>query len=191
MSPTMKPYSPALEIQEQIELTGNDRALVVGDGKLGQLIARTFALVGCELLVVGGHERKLGLLANRGIRTLHLRSPEGVQEEDRASFDIAVECTGNPSGFEIARRALRPRGTLVMKSTYAGDLTLDASSIVVDEITLVGSRCGPFTPALRMLERREVEVADLIDARFPLKDALAAFERAQQPGALKVLVEIG
>jgi len=186
-----EPLAAALEIQEQIELTGNDRVLVVGDGKLGQLIARTIALVGCELLVVGGHERKLGLLANLGIRTLRLRSPEGVQEEDRASFDIAVECTGNPGGFEIARRALRPRGTLVMKSTYAGDLTLDASSIVVDEITLVGSRCGPFTPALRMLERREVEVADLIDARFPLKDALAAFERAQQPGVLKVLVEIG
>ena len=84
------------------------RGLWLEDGKLGQLIARTLALVGGELLVVGGHERKLGLLANLGIRTLRLRSPEGMHEEDRASFDIAVECTGHPSGFEIARRAQQP-----------------------------------------------------------------------------------
>jgi threonine dehydrogenase-like Zn-dependent dehydrogenase len=186
-----EPLAAALEIQEQIEVAPGSRVLVVGDGKLGQLVARTLALVGCELLVVGRHEGKLERLEEFGIPTRHNGSMDGAQREDLAGFDIAVECAGNPSGFEIARGALRPRGTLVMKSTYAGALTLDASSIVVDEITLLGSRCGPFAPALRMLERRELAVTDLVDARFPLADALDAFERAEQRGTLKVLLEIG
>ena len=186
-----EPLAAALEIQEQIEVAPDDKVLVVGDGKLGQLVARTLALAGCELLVLGRHERKLARLAAAGIPTRLLGSQDGTQPEDLAGFDIAVECAGHASGFEIARGALRPRGTLVMKSTYAGTLTLDASSIVVDEITLLGSRCGPFAPALRMLQRGELAVSDLVDARYPLSDALEAFERADQRGSLKVLLEIG
>jgi threonine dehydrogenase-like Zn-dependent dehydrogenase len=106
-------------------------------------------------------------------------------------FDIAVECTGNPEGFAIARKALRPRGTLVMKSTYTGDLTINAAALVVDEITLVGSRCGPFAPALQLLAEHKVDVSPLVDAIYPLDDAIAAFEHAQRPGTLKVLLECG
>jgi len=186
-----EPLAAALEIQEQIEVSVDDRVLVVGDGKLGQLIARTLALVGCELLVVGRQERKLAHLHAAGIDTRLLRSPEEAKAANLASFDIVVECTGNPAGFELARQAIRPRGTLVMKSTYAGALTLDASSIVVDEITLLGSRCGPFAPALQMLARGEVEVADLVDARYPLAEAAEALEHAQRPGVLKILIEVG
>jgi threonine dehydrogenase-like Zn-dependent dehydrogenase len=186
-----EPLAAALEIQEQIEIIPESRVLVVGDGKLGQLVARTLALVGCELLVVGRHRGKLERLAEAGIPTRLAGSSDEAQPRDITGFDIAVECAGHPGGFEIARRALRPRGTLVMKSTYAGALTLDASSIVVDEITLLGSRCGPFAPALRMLERREMVVSDLVDARFRLADALDAFERAEQPGTLKILLDIG
>ncbi|MFQ5410018.1 MAG: zinc-binding dehydrogenase, partial [Anaerolineales bacterium] len=126
----------------------------------------------------------LEVLAARGIST-------AVADDVQAgSFDVAVECTGNAQGFAVARQALRPRGTLVMKSTYADDLCFNASALVVDEITLVGSRCGPFPPALRLLEEKRVDVEPLIEARYPLRDAMSAFEHARRPGALKVLLQI-
>lgn len=180
-----EPLAAALEIQQQVGLSANDRVLVVGDGKLGQLVAQTLALTNCELLVVGRHREKLANLEARGIKT-------GLAEAvtDRA-FDISVECTGNPEGFAIARRALRPRGTLVLKSTYAGNLSIDASSLVVDEITLIGSRCGPFPAALELLATGKVDVQPLIHARYPLSEGLLAFELAQRRGVLKVLLEIG
>ncbi len=158
------------------------QVLVVGDGKLGQLVAQTLALTGCNLLVVGRHRDKLSNLEDRGIKVC---LPDAVA--DRA-FDISVECTGNAEGFAIAQRALRPRGTLVLKSTYAGKLSLDASSLVVDEITLIGSRCGPFAPTL--LAQEQVNVKPLIHAHYPLTQGLAAFERAQTKGVLKVLLVV-
>jgi len=156
----------------------------VGDGKLGQLVTQTLALTGCALLVVGRHDAKLAVLAARGIETGR------VDGATRGAFDVAVECTGNPEGFAVAQRAVRPRGTLVLKSTYAGALTLDASAIVVQELTLVGSRCGPFAAALRLLEEQRVAVEPLIQARYALRDGLVAFEQAQRPGVLKVLLEM-
>jgi threonine dehydrogenase-like Zn-dependent dehydrogenase len=179
-----EPIAAALEIQQQIQISKDDRVLVVGDGKLGQLIAQTLALTGCELLVVGRHEDKLINLAGKGIKT-------GLADSvtDRY-FDISVDCTGNPEGFNIARRALRPRGTLILKSTYAGNLSLDASSLVVDEITLIGSRCGPFVPALELLATGKVDVQYLIDSSYPLSQGLEAFEKAKTKGVLKVLLEM-
>ena len=180
-----EPVAAALEIQQQVPVRPDDRVLVVGDGKLGQLVAQTLALTGCDLLVVGRHRNKLDYLAARGIKT-------GLADvvTDRA-FDLSVECTGNPEGFAIARRALRPRGTLVLKSTYAGHLTFDASSLVVDEITLIGSRCGPFPQALQVISQEQVDVKYLIQSHYPLDEAIAAFNRAQERGILKVLLEIG
>ncbi|MTJ29034.1 alcohol dehydrogenase catalytic domain-containing protein [Aphanizomenon sp. UHCC 0183] len=179
-----EPIAAALEIQQQIQISKDDRVLVVGDGKLGQLIAQTLALTGCELLVVGRHEDKLINLAGKGIKT-------GLADSvtDRY-FDISVDCTGNPEGFNIARRALRPRGKLILKSTYAGNLSLDASSLVVDEITLIGSRCGPFVPALELLATGKVDVQYLIDSSYPLSQGLEAFEKAKTKGVLKVLLEM-
>jgi threonine dehydrogenase-like Zn-dependent dehydrogenase len=179
-----EPIAAALEIQQQIQISKDDRVLVVGDGKLGQLIAQTLALTGCELLVVGRHEDKLINLAGKGIKT-------GLADSvtDRY-FDISVDCTGNPEGFNIARRALRPRGTLILKSTYAGNISLDASSLVVDEITLIGSRCGPFVPALELLATGKVDVQYLIDSSYPLSQGLEAFEKAKTKGVLKVLLEM-
>lgn len=180
-----EPLAAALEIQQQVQVQPTMRVLVVGDGKLGQLVAQTLALTGCDLLVVGRHVEKLANLAERGIRV-------GFVDRVRdRSFDLAVECTGNPEGFAIAHRALRPRGTLVLKSTYAGQLTIDASALVVDEITLVGSRCGPFAPALELLRTEQVNILPLIQARYPLAEVLQAFEHAQQRGMLKVLLDIG
>jgi threonine dehydrogenase-like Zn-dependent dehydrogenase len=180
-----EPVAAALEIQQQVSVRPDDRVLVVGDGKLGQLVAQTLALTGCELLVVGRHRNKLDRLAARGIKT---GLADAVTER---AFDLSVECTGNPEGFAIARRALRPRGTLVLKSTYADRLTFDVSSLVVDEITLIGSRCGPFPQALQLLSQEKLDVNHLIQTRYPLDEAIAAFDRAQERGVLKVLLEIG
>jgi threonine dehydrogenase-like Zn-dependent dehydrogenase len=177
-----EPLAAALEIQQQVQLHGGDRVLVIGDGKLGQLVAQTIALTGCDLLTVGRHPDKLANLEARGIQT---GFADAVQDR---TFDVSVECTGNPEGFAIALRALRPRGTLVLKSTYAGNLSINASALVVDEITLVGSRCGPFPEALKLLAEHKVDVSPLIQARYPLADGLKAFAHAQQKGVLKVLL---
>lgn len=179
-----EPVAAALAIQQQVEIKPSDRVLVVGDGKLGQLVAQTLALTGCDLLAIGRHREKLAKLEAAGIAT-------GFVDlvADR-TFDLAVECTGNPEGFAIARRALRPRGTLVLKSTYKGNLTVDASGLVVDEITLIGSRCGPFPQALQVLCENKINVQPLIQARYPLREAIAAFQHAQTRGVLKVLLDI-
>jgi len=179
-----EPVAAALEIQEQVPIGREDRVLVIGDGKLGQLIARTLALTDCELLVAGRHRRKLELLGEAGISSC---LSESLGDE---RFDVVVECTGNPAGFELARSRTRPQGTLVLKSTYAGDLQLDASALVVDEITLIGSRCGPFAPALQLLAIGKIDVRPIIEAGYPLSQALEAFDHARRPGALKVLLEM-
>lgn len=179
-----EPIAAALEIQAQVKINPEHRVLVVGDGKLGQLVAQTLSITGCDLLAVGRHSEKLANLSARGIKT---GFAEDIQQR---TFDIAVECTGNPGGFAIAQGALRPRGILVLKSTYAGNLSLDASSIVVDEITLIGSRCGRFAPALELLAQEKIDVQPLIDARYPLNEGLKAFEHAQTKGTQKVLLNI-
>ncbi len=177
-----EPLAAALEIQQQIQIKPTDRVLVIGAGRLGQLIAQTLALTGCDLHVVARHSLQQNLLTARGIR---ITSEAEIQPR---KWDIVVEVTGSSDGFNLARRAIRPRGTLVMKSTYKGDMNVNFSSIVVDEITVIGSRCGPFEPALRLMEKREVDPTVLIAEEYNLKDALKAFEKAAQPGVLKVLV---
>jgi threonine dehydrogenase-like Zn-dependent dehydrogenase len=178
-----EPLAAALEIQQQVQIRPTDRVLVIGAGRLGQLIAQTLALTGCDLRVVARHAHQQDLLKARGIRVI-------AEEEIKTwRWDIVVEATGSPSGFSLARQAIRPRGTLVMKSTYKGELSVNFSSIVVDEINIVGSRCGPFEPALRLLESRLVDPTVLITHEFKLAEALTAFERAAEAGVLKVLIE--
>ena len=178
-----EPLAAALEIQEQVQVKPTDRVLLVGAGRLGQLIAQTLALTGCDLRVVARHAHQQNLLKARGIRII---SEEQIQPW---RWDIVVEATGSPSGVSLARRAIRPRGTMVLKSTYKGEMSINFSSIVVDEINLVGSRCGPFEPALRLMESKQVDPTVLIAEEFKLSDALKAFEHAAKTGVLKVLVE--
>ncbi|KAF0108250.1 MAG: alcohol dehydrogenase [Anaerolineaceae bacterium] len=177
-----EPLAAALEIQEQVHIQPTDRVLLIGAGRLGQLIAQTLALTGCDLRVVARHPLQQNLLTQRGIK------PITEDEVQPRRWDVVVEATGSPSGFDLARRALRPRGILVLKSTYHGEITVALSPFVVDEITIVGSRCGPFAPALRLLEKKEVDPTALIAKRFPLASALEAYETAKQPGMLKVLL---
>ena len=178
-----EPLAAALEIQQQIHIQPTDRVLLVGAGRLGQLIAQTLALTGCDLRVVARYPHQQALLESRHIRLI---SDEAVQPR---RWDVVVEATGSPSGFDLARHAIRPRGTLVLKSTYRGEMTMNWSPFVVDEITILGSRCGPFAPALRLLASAQVDPTILIAGRFPLANALDAIAAAQQPGALKVLLK--
>ncbi|MBN1977563.1 MAG: alcohol dehydrogenase catalytic domain-containing protein [Anaerolineae bacterium] len=180
-----EPLAAACEILEQVHVRPTDCVVVLGDGKLGLLCAQVLALTGCDLTVIGRHEDKLDILARRGIPTA---LDDG--DDSTGSADIVIEATGHPDGFAAARRLVRPRGTLVLKSTYHGSFDADLTMAVVDEITLIGSRCGPFAPALRLLERGSVAVIQLIQARYPLSQAPAAFERAARPGTLKVLIDV-
>jgi threonine dehydrogenase-like Zn-dependent dehydrogenase len=178
-----EPLAAALEIQDQIQVKPTDRVLLVGAGRLGQLIAQTLALTGCDLHVVARHTYQQNLLKKRAIKII---AEEDVQPW---RWDIVVEATGSPSGFSLARQAIRPRGTMVLKSTYKGEMSVNFSSIVVDEINIVGSRCGPFGPALRLMESKQVDPTVLIDSEFSLGNALKAFEHAAETGVLKVLVQ--
>ena len=177
-----EPLAAALEIQQQVQIHPTDRVLLIGAGRLGQLIAQTLMLTGCDLQVVARHPLQKELLTRRGIRLID----EGDIQHWR--YDVVVEATGSPSGFELARKALRPRGTLVLKSTYKGEMIVDFSSIVVDEINIIGSRCGPFEPALRLLEQKEVDPTILVAAEFRLQDGIKAFGEAEKTGMLKVLL---
>ncbi|MEW6093757.1 MAG: alcohol dehydrogenase catalytic domain-containing protein [Chloroflexota bacterium] len=179
-----EPLAAALEIQQQVHLQPTDRVLLIGAGRLGQLVAQTLALTGCDLRVVARHPMQQKLLTDRGIRLI----PSDEIQPRR--WDVVVEATGSPSGFDLARQALRPCGRLVLKSTYRGEMTVNWSPFVVDEITVIGSRCGPFAPALRLLGKKEVDPTVLIAKRFPLSTALEAYETAKQPGMLKVLLEM-
>lgn len=178
-----EPLAAALEIQEQVQIRPTDRVLLIGAGRLGQLVAQTLALTGCDLRVVARHPHQKALLEARQIR---LVSEDEIQPR---RWDVVVEATGSPSGFDLARQAIRSRGTLVLKSTYRGEMTVNWSPFVVDEITIFGSRCGPFAPALRLLERGDVDPTVLIAERYPLARALEAYEEAKKPGMLKVVLK--
>jgi threonine dehydrogenase-like Zn-dependent dehydrogenase len=177
-----EPVAAAFQILAQVAIGPDDRVVVFGDGKLGQVVAQVLATTGCALAVVGRHPRKLAHLTARGIATQ-------VEPPPVRGADLVVDCTGRREGLQAALAALRPRGTLILKSTFAGETSLNLSAIVVDEIAIVGSRCGPFAPALAALASGAVEVAQLIDARVPLGDAVDAVARAVAPGTLKVLLQ--
>lgn len=181
----IEPLAAACEIPDQVNIRPTDRVAVIGDGKLGLLCAQVVALSGCDLITVGRHADKLALLERRGLFTT-----TDLASIKPASLDIVIEATGTPSGYAAARQLVRPRGTIVLKSTYHGEITVDLTKVVVDEVTLIGSRCGPFSPAIRLLANHQIDVEPLIQARYSLDEGVAAFERAAQQGTLKVVVEM-
>lgn len=178
-----EPLAAAFEITHSVHIKPTHRVLLLGDGKLGILCAQVVADTYCDFLVTGRHPDKLQILTNRGIKTC-LDSEFNETEP----YDIVIECTGKPSGFELARKMIRPRGTIIQKSTYAENINVNISMLVVDEITLKGSRCGPFKPALNALKRKTVDVESLVSDVFPFDKALPAFEKAVEKGAMKVLL---
>ncbi|MBM4289888.1 MAG: zinc-binding dehydrogenase [Deltaproteobacteria bacterium] len=179
-----EPLAAALEILEQSHITPDARVLIVGDGKLGLLVALVLRLNGCDLHLVGRHPEKMDLVVARGVRT-HLA--ESLLERD---FDVVVEASGSPEGWQTALSAVRPRGLVVAKSTYHEPLPFNPTALVVPEINVSGSRCGPFAPALRLLARRLINPKKLISRVYPLSQAVEACHYAAQRGVLKVLVEM-
>ena len=180
-----EPVAAAFQISAQIEIAGSERIVVLGDGRLGNLCAQVLASMADEVLVIGKHREKLALLDAMGLKTALLSD-----DLPQRSFDIVVDCTGSESGLPAALKLVRPRGTIVLKTTVAGTQTLAWAPFVIDEVTLVGSRCGPFDRALNALEHGLVDVEPLITDRFSLSDGLKALQKAQQKGVLKVLIEM-
>lgn len=180
-----EPLAAACRIPEQIKVAGDDNIVVLGDGRLGHLCAAVLAGISKHVTVVGKHQWKLDMLQPLGVSTSLLPN----YQPSRAA-DIVVDCTGSESGFQLALQAVRPCGTVVLKTTVAKDHQLALSPVVIDEVTIVGSRCGPFQPALKMLERKNIDVEPLVSARYSLSDGIAAFQHAQQPDTLKVLLDV-
>jgi threonine dehydrogenase-like Zn-dependent dehydrogenase len=179
-----EPLAAACGILERAQIAEHTRTAVIGDGKLGLLCAQVLATTRATVVLVGKHEGKLQIAARRGIETMTVDKAQSRAKE----FDVAVEASGSPKGFALALDLLRPRGVLVLKSTFHGATEMDAARIVVDEISIIGSRCGRFAPALELLKTGTVDVESLISEELRLTEGLRAMERASEPGVLKVLL---
>ena len=180
----VEPLAAAFEINEQIQLQPDWSVAVVGDGRLAQLIARALKLSCHDITCFGKHQAKLASLEKIGIRT-----KIGIAPSDGYSFDLVVEAAGSYSGFSDAVKLAKPRGTIVLKSTVASKEGLDLTPAVVNEVTLVGSRCGLFRPAIEALAAGTILVDDLVDSTYPLESIREAVGHARRPGSLKVLVK--
>lgn len=174
-----EPLAAAFQILEQVEIDSSQSVLIMGDGKLGLLCAQVIGLTGCKVEVLGKHRQKLDLL--EGIPTYLDPPPK--------KYNIVVEATGSPDGFNAALSYLHPRGILVLKSTVAGESNINLAPLVIDEITVVGSRCGPFSRALTALEKKEVRVDFLIEAIYPLNNIEKAWKHAEKRGTKKILLK--
>ena len=177
-----EPLAAACEILDQVSIPCGETIAVLGDGKLGLLAALVLHAHGYPVRLFGRHAEKLKIAARAGVETVLGGSPPA------AEFAWVVEATGNADGLRAAVRMTRPRGTVILKSTLHGAVGVDTAPLVVDEITLVGSRCGRFEAALPLLEHGVIRVEEMVAARFPLSEAAAAFERAGERGVLKVLL---
>ena len=179
-----EPLAAACGILERVQITKQTRTAIIGDGKLGLLCAQVLATMGAPVTLIGKHQSKLQIAARRGIETMNL---DQAKSRVRA-FDVVVEASGFAAGFDFALDLLCPRGVLVLKSTVHDATELNSARIVVDEISVIGSRCGRFAPALKLLKTNEVDVESLISEEHALADGLRAIARASEPGVLKVLL---
>ena len=179
----IEPLAAAFQVLRQVTIGSATRVTVLGDGRLGLLVAQVLRNSGCSLCVVGKHFDKLALCRKWGIKTATLTEVRAGHDQD-----VVVECTGHAAGFEMAMQFIRPRGTIVLKSTVAAGKPLNLAPIVIDEVTVVGSRCGPFPDAIRALAERQIDVQSMIHRTFPIEQGVEAMRVASQQGVLKVLL---
>jgi threonine dehydrogenase-like Zn-dependent dehydrogenase len=179
-----EPLAAACGILERVLISKSDRVAVIGDGKLGLLCAQVVTLTGAHTTAIGKHANKLSIVARRGIET----STAGRAAKRKKEFDVVVEASGSAAGFRLALELLRPKGQLVLKSTFHGTTELDAARIVVDEISIIGSRCGRFSRAIDLLKKGAIDVDSLISEEYPLSEGVHAMARASVKGVLKVLL---
>ena len=180
-----EPLAAACEILEQVGIRAHREAAVIGDGKLAQLVARVLRVSGMRVVMIGKHESKLRLARLADVRTANASSQRACRSNQ---FTLTVEATGSPSGFALAQDITVPRGTIVLKSTFHGAANVETWPVTVKELTIIGSRCGPFPRALALLSMRRVDPRPLISGIFPLTDAAKAIRYAQKPGVMKVLL---
>jgi threonine dehydrogenase-like Zn-dependent dehydrogenase len=180
----IEPLAAAFEIQQQIKITSDQKVLLIGDGKLAHLTALSLKQTGCQLTVFGKHTEKISLLERYSIRS--------VIEKDQLEgsiFDVVIEASGSPNGFTDGIGLVRPRGIFILKSTYASDLSFNPASVVVDEISIIGSRCGSFEPAVRFLSETGVDLSYLISRIYPLSEGVTAFHEAQKTHMMKIIID--
>ena len=179
-----EPLAAAYGIGEQVAIGAETRVAVVGDGKLGLLCAMTAELRTKEIVLIGKHPEKMSIAENVGIETVQLENANSLAK----SFDVVIEASGSESGFATALDLVKPRGKIVLKSTFQGTPTWDAARVVIDEISIVGSRCGRLAPAVELLASKKLNVEDLVSDEFNLADGVAGLEHAGRRGVLKVLL---
>jgi threonine dehydrogenase-like Zn-dependent dehydrogenase len=180
----VEPLAAACGIMERAEITRDKNVAVIGDGKLGLLCAQAISLTGAPVLLIGKHAEKMRIAERRGVETTTVK--KGAKRKNE--FDVVVEASGSAAAFAVALDLLRPRGVLVLKSTFEGTTEINAARMVVDEISVLGSRCGRFAPALDLLRKGAIDVDSLISEEHPLSHGVLAMERAGKKGMLKVFL---
>lgn len=181
----IEPLAAAFQITRQVRIDSRTRALVLGDGKLGYLVSQVLRLQGAQVTVAGKYPEKLALIERLGVEVEHVEHLRRVRQ-----YHVVVDCTGSSEGVAMALQFVRPLGTVVLKTTVATPTSLHLAPVVVDEITLIGSRCGPFAVAIEALRARRVEVTPMIQDIYALPLAEQALQAAAQPGARKILLAI-
>ena len=183
----VEPLAAALEILEQLHIKPYEKVCVLGDGKLGLITALALNASNVDVTLVGKHQNKLDIAKEQNVKTVLL---ENLKQDDNKSFDVVVEATGRVSGFETSLSLVKPRGVLVLKSTIATGKELNLAPIVIDEITVLGSRCGQFAPALRLMEKNVIDFSKLISAKLSFDDAILGFEKNKEKNTIKILLEM-
>lgn len=183
----VEPLAAALEILEQLHIKPYEKVCVLGDGKLGLITALALNASNVDVTLVGKHQNKLDIAKEQNVKTMLL---ENLKQDDNKSFDVVVEATGRVSGFETSLSLVKPRGVLVLKSTIATGKELNLAPIVIDEITVLGSRCGQFAPALRLMEKNVIDFSKLVSAKLSFDDAVLGFEKNKEKNTIKILLEM-
>lgn len=182
----VEPLAAGLEILEQMHIQPCQKVMVLGDGKLGLLTALALNACGLDVLIVGKHQNKLDIAKNQGVKTQLLN-----EFEQAPKFDVVVEATGSITGFETSVSCVKPRGTLVLKSTIAASKELNLAPIVINEITILGSRCGRFEPAMRLIASGKIDFSQMISKIYPIEQAVEAFDANNAKDTIKILLKIG
>ncbi|MCH8878270.1 MAG: alcohol dehydrogenase catalytic domain-containing protein [Planctomycetes bacterium] len=179
----VEPLAAAYQVLKQCPIEKHQRVAVLGSGRLGLLVAQVIQKTGCKLEVIGRNPHTLSFCEKRGIQTVSIDDVA-----PRGEHDVVVDCTGNPQAFGLATELVRPRGTIVLKSTHAANEPLNLAPLVINEVTLLGSRCGPFVDALAALARAEIHVDTMVSRTYDLADAVDAVAAAADPGNIKILL---
>ncbi len=183
----VEPLAAALEILEQLHIKPYEKVCVLGDGKLGLITALALDASNIDVTLIGKHQNKLDIAKEQNVKTMLL---ENLTQVNNKSFDVVVEATGRVSGFETSINLVKPRGILVLKSTIATGKELNLAPIVIDEITVLGSRCGQFAPALRLMEKNIIDFSKLISSKLSFDEAILGFEKNKEKDTIKILLEM-